>query len=215
MPASGVPDPTENVRASYDAVAEPYREQFADELDRKPLDRALLRAVVELAANRPIADLGCGPGHVSQWLSANGARVVGIDLSPAMVEAARGAVVDAEFRVGDLRELPAQDGEFGAAVVFYSIIHVADADRPLAWRELARVLAGGGTALVAFHVGDEVRHRDEWFGQPVNLDFRLLEPAVVTQELESAGFAVRATLTRAHEPGEVETVRAYVLAVAP
>jgi len=58
-------------RRSYDAVAEKYAASFRDELAYKPLDRALLTCLIEQAGqDGPIADLGCGPGHVSAWLSA-------------------------------------------------------------------------------------------------------------------------------------------------
>lgn len=48
---------------------------------------------------------------------------VGIDLSAGMVAAARRAYTYTEFREGDFLDLPARDGEFGAVVAFYSIIH--------------------------------------------------------------------------------------------
>jgi hypothetical protein len=53
----------ESVRRSYDAVAEEYAARLFGEIAEKPLDRALLAALLEQAApDAPIADLGCGPG---------------------------------------------------------------------------------------------------------------------------------------------------------
>lgn len=58
------------VRQSYDAVAKAYMECFRDELDGKPLDRALLACLAEETEDSaPVADLGCGPGHVAAWPS--------------------------------------------------------------------------------------------------------------------------------------------------
>ena len=55
-------------RRSYDTVAEQYADGFRGELAHKPLDRALLGSLIEAAgAGAPVADLGCGPGHVAGW----------------------------------------------------------------------------------------------------------------------------------------------------
>ena len=73
-----------SVRRSCNTVAEEYAADFRDELAGKPLDRALLACMAEQAdEGPPIADLGCGPGHIAAWLAGRGVAVVGIDLSPA------------------------------------------------------------------------------------------------------------------------------------
>jgi trans-aconitate methyltransferase len=77
------------VQAAYDAVARAYHAQLGDELDGKPLDRALLDAFIELAGAGTIADVGCGPGHVTCFLAARHAEVIGGDLSPGMIGVAR------------------------------------------------------------------------------------------------------------------------------
>jgi SAM-dependent methyltransferase len=206
------PDHAET-RRSYDLLAERYSAQLGDELVYKPLDRALLGALIEQHREGfSIVDLGCGPGHVAAWLSAQGATVVGIDMSPGMVAVAQREHPDVEFRQGDLLSLPASDGEFGSAVAFYSIIHLGADELAAAFSELRRVLTAGGQLLIAFHVGDEVRHVDELWGQGVDLDFRFLETAAVVDVLETAGFEVEAQLERKHYAEEVETHRAYVMA---
>ena len=107
------------VRRSYDAVAGDYTECFRDELAAKPLDRALLACLAEEAdAGAPVADLGCGPGHVAAWLVGRGVASVGIDLSPGMIAVGRRDYPQVEFREGDLLRLPAADGEFGYPVAW-------------------------------------------------------------------------------------------------
>ncbi|MFD0276600.1 class I SAM-dependent methyltransferase [Kitasatospora sp. NPDC127111] len=200
------------VRDSYDVVAQEYRDRIGGELAHKPVDRALLGAVVEAAAGGPVADLGCGPGHVAGWLTAHGAEVVGIDLSPAMVEIARREHPGAEFREGDLLRLPATDGEFAAAVALYSVIHLDPAELAPAFTELRRVLRPSGSLLVSFHIGTEVRRLDEWWGHEVDVDFHFLQPDVVAGLLTGAGFTVEARLEREPLPEEAETRRCYLLA---
>jgi SAM-dependent methyltransferase len=132
-----------------------------------------------------------------------------------MVAVAQREHPEVEFRQGDLLSLPASDGEFGSAVAFYSIIHLGTHELAPAFSELRRVLIVGGRLLVAFHVGDEVRHVDELLGHGVDLDFRFLEMSAVAETLESAGFEIEAQLERGNYPEEVETRRGYVMARRP
>ena len=84
----GSSGPHDSVRRSYDTVAEDYAAGFRDELAHKPLGRALLASLVEQnGSGGAIADVGCGPGHVTAWLAARGARAVGTDLSARILGA--------------------------------------------------------------------------------------------------------------------------------
>jgi SAM-dependent methyltransferase len=205
--------PHHSVRRSYDSVAEEYAGHLRDELAAKPLDRALLASVAEqVEAGAPVADLGCGPGHVAAWLAGLGVAAVGIDLSPGMIAVGRRYYPQVEFREGDLLRLPAADGEFGAAVALYSIIHLEPGELTTAFTEARRALRPDGLFLASFHVGTEVRHLDEWWDHAVDLDFRFLELPDVASSLEHAGFRVQMRLERVAYPGEVDTQRAYLLA---
>jgi SAM-dependent methyltransferase len=98
------------------------------------------RAVTEVAPRR-VLEVGGGPGELAARIAAEaGCDVTMLDISPRMVELARGRGVDA--RVGDVRDLPFEDGSFDCAVAAWMLFHVPDVDRGLA--ELARVLRPGG-----------------------------------------------------------------------
>ncbi len=202
------------IRRSYDAVAAEYARRIAGELRGKPLDRALLDAFAEVV--RPLGtacDLGCGPGHVGGYLAERGVDVLGIDLSPGLIDEARRLFPALQLRVGDMRALPLADGSLGGVAAFYSLIHLAPDDRLRALTEIRRVLVPRGLLLLAFHAGEEIVHLDEWWGQPVSLDFHFLDPVDVRQQLEAAGFTVEATMIRApYEGVEHPSRRAYVLA---
>jgi SAM-dependent methyltransferase len=202
-----------SVRRSYDTVAEEYAADFRDELAGKPLDRALLACLAEQAdEGSPIADLGCGPGHIAARPAGRGVAVVGIDLSPGMIAAGRRDYPEVEFREGDFLVLPAADGEFGAAIAFYSIIHLEPGELSRAFEEIHRMLRPQGLFLVSFHVGSEVRHLGEWWGHAVDVDFRFFEPPDIADAIERSGFRAEIRLERVSYPGEVETRRAYLLA---
>lgn len=212
----GNPSRRDALRRSYDEIAGDYADRLRDELAYKPLDRALLAALVEEAGpGAPVADLGCGPGHVAGWLELHGARPVGIDLSGQMIAIARQEHPGTEFRQGDLVALPAADEEFSAVIALYSVIHMPAAERHRAFDEMRRVLRPGGAVLVAFHVGNEVRHVAEWWGHTVDVDGWYLDPDAVVAEMEAAGLVVEGRLVRTHYPPEVTTRRAYLFGRRP
>jgi SAM-dependent methyltransferase len=106
-----------------------------------------------------------------------------------------------EFRVGNLLDLPAADGEFGAAIAFYSIIHLAAGELRRAFEEIHRVLRPRGLFLVAFHIGAEVRHLDQWWRHAVDIDFRFFQPSQIADVIERAGFQTEMRLERVSYTG--------------
>lgn len=203
-----------DTRESYDSVAQAYAEHLSDELAGKPLDRHLLNRFAEETRGRGlVADLGCGPGHVARYLSQQGVRIEGIDFSHQMVAVARSMNPGLDFRVEDMRHLDADDGSLAGVVLFYSIVHLDAMELLPVFREVRRVLIPGGLALVAFHAGEEVVHRDELFGAQVSLDFRCHNPENVITALRSARFAVIEQVHREPYEGlEYPSQRCYLVA---
>jgi trans-aconitate methyltransferase len=81
-----------DTRAAYDTVAVDYADLVPPRFANDSLGRAMLAAFAELvhaSGGGPVADLGCGPGHVTAHLDGLGLSVFGVDLSPGMVEVAR------------------------------------------------------------------------------------------------------------------------------
>jgi ubiquinone/menaquinone biosynthesis C-methylase UbiE len=219
LDGSGSDDPVvAGVQAAYDAVARDYDSQLGDELDVKPLDRALLTAFVELAGNGTIADVGCGPGHVTRYLATQHDDVVGVDLSTAMIAIARERAPGLTFTVGSMLRLAAVDPAWAGVISLYSIIHLTANERLTAYDEFARVIQPDGWLLVAFHVDSpefttgQVNHITNWFGHPVDLDGHFLDPDEVAAQLAAAGFTVIATMQRQPAPDvEYPSRRCYLL----
>jgi SAM-dependent methyltransferase len=202
------------VRAAYDAVAVDYAALLDTELAAKPIDRALLGAFAEYVRSvgiAPVADLGCGPGRVTAYLSGLGVDAFGVDLSPEMIAVARRAHPDLRFDEGAMAALDIGDGALGGIVAWYSIIHTPPAQRPAIFTEFHRVLAPGGYALLAFQVGDVRVHLEHAYGHAVSLDAYRLAPDVIAEELRTCGLVVFARLAR--EPDDREkTPQAYLIA---
>ena len=206
------------VADGYDAVAPDYADHFSAELDGKPLDRWLLERLVVLADGGPVADAGCGPGHVAFHLAAAGAEVTGFDLSPAMVAAAQRRYPELAFSVADLRRLPPPAGHGGWAGIaaWYSLVHLADTELASAVGSLASTLRSGGWLGLGLHVGPEVRHVQEWWDHPVDLHFVLHDPRAVLAAVDAAGVEDVEWYRRGPQGDtEAKTERLYVLARKP
>jgi SAM-dependent methyltransferase len=198
-------------RTSYDLVAAEYAQRINDELNHRPIERRLLADFAARVEGR-IADIGCGPGHVAAYLQEQGADVVGLDLSPAMVEQARSLHPTVEFAASDMRLLPLEDDTLGGIVALYSLIHIPRAEVVAVLREFRRALRPAGQLLVGFHIGEETRHLDEWWGQLVDLDFIFFTSAEMADYLAAAGFTLEDTVERGPYPDiEAQTHRAYLL----
>lgn len=204
----------QDTQASYDRVAVEYSERFKDEMDDKPFDRDCLdhlaREVGELG---PICDMGCGPGQIARYLHRQGVKALGVDLSANMVAEAQRLNPEIHFHQGDMLSLPDPDNSWGGIAAFYCIIHIPREQIVEALLEMKRVLKPGGTLLVTFHIGTEIKHLDEWWEKSVNLDFAFYLPSEMENWLREAGFELKDTLIREPNPEvEVATQSAYLFA---
>jgi SAM-dependent methyltransferase len=206
-----------NYQASYDLVADEYVRRIFEELQHKPLDRQLLdRFAASVREVGPACDMGCGPGHVAGYLQRRGIEVCGVDLSPAMVEQARRLVPGVEFRQGDMMALDVADGAWAGIAAFYSVIHIHRDDMVVALGELRRVLRAGGLLLLAFHIGDDTIHLDEWWGHKVCVDFFFFRTDEMAGYLRAAGFKIEEIIERDPYPEvEYQSRRAYIFARKP
>ena len=210
-------DKISNTQASYDQVAVEYAKKFKDEMDDKPFDRDCLdRLAREVGTLGPICDLGCGPGQIARYLHRQGVDTLGVDLSPRMIAEAQRLNPDIPFHQGNMLSLPDADNSWGGIAAFYCIIHIPRERVVDALREMKRVLKPGGVLLVTFHIGEEIKHLDEWWEKPVNVDFAFYQPEEMEKWLMEAGFELEETLVREPNPDvEVATRRAYLFARKP
>jgi SAM-dependent methyltransferase len=119
-----------------------------------------LDALVRLAGPRPHErwlEVACGPGIVSRRLAPHAREVLGVDLTPAMIEVARreataAGIANATFAVGDATALDLPSASVDGAVARFAIHHIPAPRRLL--EELARVVRTGGRIILADHVAD-------------------------------------------------------------
>jgi SAM-dependent methyltransferase len=211
------PQQLSDLQKGYDAVANEYARRIYGELEYKPLDRELLlRFAAQVKPLGRVCELGCGPGHVARFLHDHNVQIFGVDLSPGMVAQARALNPHIEFQPGDMRSLALEDASLGGIVAFYSIIHIPRAEVTRVLTGLHRVLRPGGLLFLAFHIGDQILHLDEWWDQPVQIDFFFFQPDEMEGYLTAAGFEILETLERLPYPDvEHPSQRCYIFARKP
>jgi SAM-dependent methyltransferase len=119
---------------------------------------ALIRQVAPWSPGQLVLDLACGAGRHAAELERAGARVVGLDLSPAMLLRAQRRVRAPLVR-GDMRTLPFRPATFGLVVnLFTSFGYFRnDEEHGAVMRQVAEVLAPGGRFVIDFLNADQVR----------------------------------------------------------
>ncbi|HZT75692.1 MAG TPA: metalloregulator ArsR/SmtB family transcription factor [Vicinamibacterales bacterium] len=149
-------------------------------------DRFHLAALAAFAdADAVVADLGCGTGQVSAALAPFVQRVIAVDGSAAMLQAAKRrlqAFDHVELRRGDLESLPIDDARVDAATLMLVLHHVPEPAHAL--REAARILKPGGKAIVV----DMLPHDREHYRQQMGHVWLGFSEAQIARLLEDVGF---------------------------
>lgn len=122
---------------------DPYRDCFA--YSRHRLDLALRRYLPVRGDGLRLLDIGCGTGHHLTKLRAQRFEVAGVDGSATMLEHAQRNNPGVELKLGDVEQLPFEDGSFDLDVCIEVLRYLASPDACL--REANRVLRNGGILL--------------------------------------------------------------------
>ncbi len=134
-----------------------------------------------------VGDLGCGTGQLAATLAPYVARVVAVDESPDMLEAARRRLDDldagdVEVRGGQLEALPVEDGELDVALFSLVLHYVPSPGRAL--EEARRGLRPGGRVLVV----DMASHGREEYRERMGHVWQGFTEAQMREWLSAAGF---------------------------
>ena len=149
-----------------DAHSSSIRDEFAHQADsfaRSPTMSLAetLGVLVDLVPEDPEArwvEVACGPGLIARAMAPRVGSVVGLDLTPAMVDKARAdaaaaGVENVSFVVGDATALDLPDDSFGGAITRFSLHHIPGPVRVL--EEMRRVVKPGGYVIVSDFVSDD------------------------------------------------------------
>lgn len=135
-------------KTTHDKLAESYHDAFSAVTNRaiEPLLKA-----ADVAEGTRLLDVATGPGTLAAKAAERGARVIGIDIAPAMIALAHGLHPHLDFREGSAEDLPFDSSSFDAVVSGFGVGHFSRPERVLA--EFVRVLAPKGRVALSWWDG--------------------------------------------------------------
>lgn len=197
------------VAAQYGPVATRYAADFGDTVETEDFDRAVLTHVLADATPGGIVlDAGCGPAQCAAFVEARGYRAVGLDVTPEMLEVARGRV-QAPLVRGDLRALPFANRSFDAVMAWFSLLHLPRASMPDALTGIRRVMRVGAPLVLALQGGT----RDMTDGTGASwCEYTTTEVAGL---LKATGFTDVVTRSRPPRPHEYQANKVMASGIRP
>lgn len=147
---SATPD-DETIAAQWNAIAPHWDACYTEQGDKwrvHLLNPALLGILGDVAGKR-VLDAGCGNGYLCRMLARQGAKVVGVDLTPTIeIARSREPELGIVYHVGGIAHMPfLADDSFEAVVSVCVLMDVRDYREALG--EMHRVLVPGGILAIA------------------------------------------------------------------
>jgi ubiquinone/menaquinone biosynthesis C-methylase UbiE len=141
----------EQARA-FDRIGSRYDEIFPHKDGQLAGGRWLLE---RLPAGARVLDVGCGTGlPTARQLVESGVEVVGIDISPVMLDLARANVPGARFVQADVLDVDPGLGPFDGIVAFFSLLMLPRAQIPMALERMCRMLRTDGRVVLGMVEAD-------------------------------------------------------------
>jgi SAM-dependent methyltransferase len=135
-------------RTAHDKLAASYHDAFSVVTDRaiEPLLKA-----AHVGKGTRLLDVATGPGTLAARAAERGARAIGVDIAPAMVELARTLHPHLDFREGSAEDLPFDSSSFDTVISAFGMGHFSRPENVLA--EFARVLGPNGRVALSWWDG--------------------------------------------------------------
>lgn len=111
---------------------------------------AMSRSMIELLNLGAVLDIGSGDGVLAELLSPRSRQFVCLDVSQAVIQAARQRLADranVNFRIADMHDLPWPDAQFDQIFMLHTLSFSTQPERAIS--EAARVLKPGGRIVLA------------------------------------------------------------------
>ncbi|MDP4000424.1 MAG: class I SAM-dependent methyltransferase [bacterium] len=191
-------DESNQAAKTYDSISAAYAETFSEPSDHIDDFLGLI------PKGGKVLDAGCGPGVDSAYMSAEGFRVIGVELSPQMLELAREKSPDAEFQLTDIREIGFDGETFDGVLASYSLIHLPKKDVPGIIGNFFRILKSGGAVCIGIQEG---KSAEVFLPEPLKPAEKMFLNVMSAEELKelvkNGGFKIMSEFTRPADKTEV------------
>ncbi len=172
-----------NLRAVLDkADIRGRKNRYIDTLHKQQLSRALM-----LKGNETVLDFGSGLGRISSWLAPQCTKVIGIDVTPAMIRKAEDTNIysNVEYILYDGLNIPVDNEYFDRIISVYVLQHITDAEDFIKIIiEFYRTLRIGGKVCLIEQVSAEQTHEE---GMPKDFNLRR-KPLEYVDAFSQSGF---------------------------
>lgn len=142
---------TQNIKA-YNKNASKFASRFAD---FEPYLNAMDDFIELLKDNCSCLDLACGPGSFSARVASrlSGAKITGVDISSSMIDLAKAAVPNGDFRCMNILEAEFDEAQFDAVLLSFCIVHLNRDEAVSIIEKSSRFLKSGGLLYISFMEG--------------------------------------------------------------
>lgn len=197
--------------AAFDRIAGDYDTAFPHKDGQRAAVDALLTRLPRAAR---VLDVGCGTGlPTASQLADAGHLVIGIDISPVMLDLARRNVPEATFAQRDITAINREFGQFDAVVAFFSLLMLGREEIVRSLGRLRDVLVPGGLLAVGMVEADLDDVEIPFLSQPLRVSGWPRDQ--LRQVLIDAGYRIEVEDVRVYEPvgvGAPPEVQLFVIA---
>ncbi|WP_226533987.1 class I SAM-dependent methyltransferase [Microbacterium paraoxydans] len=142
------------IREGYSSRAAEYARLLGDIEQMDDVDRERIAGWAEGIDGR-LLDAGCGPGHWTAFLAAQGHEAEGIDLVPEFISLATARYPGVPYRVASLADAGIEKGSLRGVLSWYSLIHAGPDELPSLLAAARSALGDGGGLLLGFFDGPD------------------------------------------------------------
>lgn len=176
----------------FDEFAEEYASRFENV---SGYIEQLIFFTDQIKAEKPaILELACGPGNVTKFLKNRfpESRILGVDLAPKMIELARKALPEVDFRVMDVRDILSIPDKFDAVMCSFCLPFLSKDDAAKLITDCSSLLNPGGVIYLSTMEGDETRAGFETtsFSGDSEIYFNYHIQSDLQEAFEKSGFSV-------------------------
>ncbi|HNX56910.1 MAG TPA: class I SAM-dependent methyltransferase [Prolixibacteraceae bacterium] len=176
----------------FDEFAEEYASRF--ENVNSYLNQLFWFVNQVKTANPAILELACGPGNVTKFLKNHfpESRILAVDLAPKMIEIARKALPDVEFRVMDVRDISVIAEKFDAVMCSFCLPFLSKEDAAKLIADSSALLNPGGVIYLSTMEGDESRagYEKTSFSGDSEVYFNYHRQTDLQEAFEKSGFKI-------------------------